>query len=149
MVRESVKSVREISRRIWWKHEQATLFTCRCIDSSLSSVTPRSRTVFTGWMVSSSTCRARFSVYIFRRLVRDPNHISSVFDGFSRRRLDRHQLRISSMHAWRRSMVNSNLLIPVDRISCVSSAYIWRQQPPQLLCSRSLSCSSWCFSHVK
>ena len=36
------------SRRMWWKHEQATLFTCRCIDSWLSSVTPRSRTVFTG-----------------------------------------------------------------------------------------------------
>ena len=24
---------------MWWKHELATLFTCRCIDSSLSSVT--------------------------------------------------------------------------------------------------------------
>jgi len=98
-----------------------------CIDSSVSKVTPRSRTVLARWTTSRVTVSDDVPVLAarFSRLARDPNQMNSVFFGFICSRLDEHHRWISATQCCSRSSVDSALAVVVDAITWVSWAYKW------------------------
>jgi len=83
-----------------------TLLTCLCIDSSESNMTQRSRMASTGMMMSFPIFSDSSVAENLLRLTRDPNHINSVFDGFSCRRLAAHQSPLAAMHCCKWSTVD-------------------------------------------
>jgi len=118
-----------LSRRIWWKQFLATWLIYRLIVNSESNRTPRSWTtglsLITVW---SLICRKRSEAVIFWRLHQVPNQISTIFDGFSCSRHDKHQRWVATTHCCRRSLVEWMSATDKDPMSFATIFHIFLQQ---------------------
>ena len=113
------------SRRRWKKHVDDIFPMCWAIESSLSRITPRSRTESTGFTTTEQRLRFVLSCLSLARLALEPNHINSVLSVLSCSQRDEHPSLSCSTQSSRRWRCSATASRCMWVSSCESSTYRW------------------------